>query len=70
MHRNIIKARRIKPNDKGLTSLEKRPVKPPIIKMQQVFHVKSVCDELELVMEITTSSRTSHGYNPNKNQES
>jgi hypothetical protein len=28
--------------------------------MQLEFHTKSVFDELELVMEITTSSRTSH----------
>jgi hypothetical protein len=30
-------------------------------KMQKEFHTKSIFDELELVMEITTSSRSSHG---------
>jgi hypothetical protein len=37
--------------------------------MQSEFYAKSVFDELELVMEINTSSRTSHGENPNNNQE-
>jgi hypothetical protein len=30
-------------------------------KTQEVFHTNSVFDELELVMETTTSCRTSHG---------
>jgi hypothetical protein len=34
--------------------------KTPIIKMQQVFHSKSIFNELELVMEITTSSKSPH----------
>jgi hypothetical protein len=47
---------------KGLTYLYKdEPIKPPTPKTQYDIHEKSVFDELELVMEITTSSRTSHG---------
>ena len=37
------------------------PVKPPTSKMQQVAHAKTILDELELVMRISTSSKTSHG---------
>ena len=38
-------------------------------KMQQVFQMKSVFEELGLVMKITTSTKTSQGEKPNKNQE-
>jgi hypothetical protein len=38
--------------------------------MQQVFHAKAVFDELELVVRIsTTRSKTSHGLEPNNDQE-
>jgi hypothetical protein len=47
---------------KGLTSLKRQTGKTSKHqKTQEVFHTNSVFDELELVMEITTSSRTSHG---------
>ena len=54
---------------KGKTFLKRRTGKPPISKTQQVFHTKTVFDELELAMKITTSSKTPHRENPNKNQE-
>ena len=45
----------------GATSQYGKPRKSPISKTKQVFHVKSVFDELELVMIITTSFKTPHG---------
>ena len=36
-------------------------VKPPISKMQQDMHMNSVFDELELGMEMNTSSKFTHG---------
>ena len=54
---------------KGKTFLKGRTGKPPISKTQQVFHTKTVFDELEFVMKITTSSKTPQRENPNKNQE-
>ena len=45
----------------GATSQYEKLRKSPISKTKQVFHVESVFDELELVMEITTSSKTTHG---------
>jgi hypothetical protein len=46
---------------KGLTSLQRRTGKnPPTQKTQQVFHIKSIFDEIELIMEINTNSKTSH----------
>ena len=46
---------------RGETSQYKEAGKTPISKTQQVFHVESVFDELELVMRISTSSKTQHG---------
>ena len=46
---------------RGGTSLPYKLVKPPNSKTQQVFHANSVFDELELVMDINTSSKSSHG---------
>ena len=37
------------------------PVKPPTLKMQQVARAKTILDELELVIRISTSSKPSHG---------
>ena len=39
----------------------KEPVKIPISKTQRGKRMKSVFDELELVIEINTSSKFSHG---------
>ena len=63
MHRNIIvQQRRIETNDERFDLSKKDiPVKPPILKMQQVARAKTILDELELVMRISTSSKTSHG---------
>ena len=53
---------RIETNDERFDLSKKDiPVKPPTLKMQQVIYAKSVSDELELVMRISTSSKTSHG---------
>ena len=63
MHRNIIvQQRRIETNDERFDLSQKDiPVKPPILKMQQVARAKTILDELELVMRISTSSKSSHG---------
>ena len=46
----------------SLTSLRKdKPVKPRTSKTQHDIHMKSVFDELELVMEMNTGSKSSHG---------
>ncbi len=45
----------------GTTPQYKKPRKSPNSKTQQVICAKSVFDELELVMEITTISKTPHG---------
>ncbi len=45
----------------GATSQYEKPRKSPISKTKQVFHVESVFDELELVMRISTSSKTPYG---------
>jgi hypothetical protein len=37
------------------------PVKPPTSKMQHVARAKTILDELELVMRISTRSKSSHG---------
>ena len=42
-------------------STKDKPVKPPTPKTQQVVNTKSVFDELELGMEMNTSSKFSHG---------
>ena len=42
-------------------SRKDKPVKPPTSKTQQDMHMKSVFDELELGMEMNTSSKFSHG---------
>jgi hypothetical protein len=62
MHRNIIVQKsRIATKDKRFDLSKKDiPVKPPTSKMQQVIHAESVFDELELIMEITTRSNTTH----------
>ena len=41
-------------------------VKPPISKTQKRMHMKSVFDEIEIVMEINTSSQSYHGKEPRK----
>ena len=46
---------------RGETSQYKEAGKTPISKTQQVFHVKSVFDELELIMRISTSYKTPYG---------
>ena len=46
---------------RGETSQYTESGKTLISKTQQVFHVKSIFDELELVMRISTSSKTPHG---------
>ena len=63
MHIHIIVHHvRRKPQVESLTSLKKdKPVKPPTSKTQQKIHMKSVFDELELVMEMNASSKFSHG---------
>ena len=45
------------------------PGKTSNIKNQEAFHTNFVFDELELVMKITTSSKTSEGEKANKKQE-
>ncbi len=42
-------------------STKYKPVKPPTSKTSQDIQMKSVYDELELGMEMNTSSRFSHG---------
>jgi hypothetical protein len=54
---------------RGAIPQYEKPRKPPNSKTQHVIHAKSVFDELEFVMEITTSSKTPHGKDPNTNQE-
>ena len=49
--------------DKRITDKTSKP------KSQYVSHPDSVFDELELGIEMNTSSKFSHGYKPNKNQE-
>ena len=63
MQRNIIiQHGRIKPNDERFDlSIDDESVKPPTSKTQYDIHSKSVFDELELVMEISTSSKSSYG---------
>ena len=63
MHRNIIvQQRRIETNDERFDLSQRDiPVKPSILKMQQVVHAKTILNELELVMRISTSSKTPHG---------
>ena len=43
------------------TSIKDKPVKPPTSKTTQDMYIKSVFDELELGMEMNTSSKFSHG---------
>ena len=50
----------IKPLEKGT------PGKTSNIKNQEAFQTNFVLDELEIVMKITTSSKTSQGEKPNK----
>jgi hypothetical protein len=58
----IVQQRRIETNDERFDLSKKDiPVKPPILKMQQVARAKTILDELELVMRISTSSKSSHG---------
>ena len=58
----IVQQGRIETNDERFDLSKKYiPVKPPISKMQQVAHAKTILNELELVMRISTSSKTSHG---------
>ena len=58
----IFQQGRIEKNDERFDLTKKDiPVKPPILKMQQVAHGKTILNELELVMRISTSSKTSHG---------
>ena len=58
----IVHQGRIETNDERFDLSKKDiPVKPPTSKMQQVAHAKTILGELELVMRISTSSKTSHG---------
>ena len=58
----IVQQGRIEINDERFDLSKKGiPVKPPTLKMQQVARAKTILDELELVMRISTSSKTSHG---------
>ena len=58
----IVQQGRIETHDKRFDLSKKDiPVKPPILKMQQVARAKTILDELELVMRISTSSKSSHG---------
>ncbi len=58
----IVHQGRIKPNDERYDlSIKDKPVKPPTSKTQKDIHSKSVFDDLELVMEISTSSKYSYG---------
>ena len=63
MQRNIIVQHgRTKPNEERFDlSINDESVKPPTSKTQYDIHSRSVFDELELVMEISTSSKSSHG---------
>ena len=63
MQRNIIVQHgRIKSNEERFDlSINDESVKPPTSKTQYDIHSKSVFDELELVMEINTSYKSSHG---------
>jgi hypothetical protein len=63
MQRNIIVHHvRRKPQEESLTSLIKdEPVKPPTSKTSQDIQMESVFDELELGMEMNTSSKFSQG---------
>ena len=49
------------------TSLNEEPVKPSNSKTQEKMHTNSVFDELRLVEELATSSRTSHREKPRSN---
>ena len=62
MHIHIIVHHvRRKAQVESFTSLrEDEPVKPQISKTQQDMHMNSVFDELELGMEMNTSSKFSH----------
>ena len=51
----------MKPHREFNFSRKDKLVKPPISKTQQDMHMKSVFDELELGMEMNTSSKFSHG---------
>ena len=58
----IIQQCRIETNDERFDLSKKDiPVKLPNLKMQQIAHAKTILNELELVMRISTSSKTSHG---------
>ena len=58
----IVQKGRIETNDERFDlSIKDKSVKPPTLKTQQVLRAKSVFDELELVMTISASSKTSHG---------
>jgi hypothetical protein len=63
MHIHIIVHHvRRKPQVESLTSLRKdKPVKPPTSKTLQDIQMKFIFDELELGMEMNTSSKFSHG---------
>jgi hypothetical protein len=58
----IVQQGRIETNDERFELSKKDiPVKPPISKMQQVAHAKTILNELEFVMRISTIYKTSHG---------
>jgi hypothetical protein len=48
-------------NFRGANSQHEEARKMPTSKTQQVFHTRSVFYELELVMRMNTSAKTSHG---------
>jgi hypothetical protein len=47
-------------NFRGTTPQYEKPRKSPNSKTQQLIHAKTVFDELELFMEMTTSPKTPH----------
>ena len=63
MHIHIIvhHVRRITQEESLTLSTRDEPVKPPTSKTPQDIQMKSVFDELELGMEMNTSSKFSHG---------
>jgi hypothetical protein len=46
---------------RGAIPQHEKPRKSPNLKTRQAIYAKSVFDELELVMRVSTSSKTSHG---------
>jgi hypothetical protein len=57
----IVQARKVKPNEERFDlSIKDKPVKPSTPKTQQVCHLKTVFDELGIIVKTTKISKTSH----------